>query len=91
MQDLEVCDRNQTSRPAFGGIEQNQQSLEIDMSKPPTGTVKSAKETADEKGKGKDTGLVSSSKNVTSTETVKNNPAADGSSKRAPGGKTKGL
>jgi hypothetical protein len=61
------------------------------MSKPPTGTVKSAKETADKKGKGKDAGKVSSSKNVTSAETVKNNPASDGSSKRAPGGKTKGL
>ncbi len=61
------------------------------MSQPPTGTVKSAKETAEKKGKEKDTGTVSNSKNVTSAETVKNNPASDGSSKRAPGGKTRGL
>ena len=61
------------------------------MMKSPSGTVKAAKETAAEKGKGKDEGKVSNSKNVTSTQTVKNNPAADGSSKRAPGGKTKGL
>ena len=72
-------------------LSKNNRVKEIDMSKHPTGTVKSAKETAENKGKGKDAGKVSSSKNVTSPETVKNNPASDGSSKRAPGGKTKGL
>ena len=61
------------------------------MPKSPTGTVKSAKKTAHKKGKDKDIGMVSRSKRVTSVDTVKNNPAASGSSKRAPGGKTDGL
>lgn len=56
-----------------------------------SGTVKAAKKAAAAKGKDKDYGETSRSKNVTSPDTVKNNPASSGSSKRAPGGKTKGV
>ena len=56
-----------------------------------SGTVAAAKAVAAEKGKGKDDGRVSKSKNVTSTDTVKNNPASAGSAKRAPGGNTRGT
>jgi hypothetical protein len=56
-----------------------------------TGTVRSAKEVAREKGNTKDYGSVSRSKDVTSPKTVKENPASKPSGKRAPGGDTEGV
>ena len=56
-----------------------------------TGTVREAKEVAREKGKTRDYGSVSRSREVTSPKTVKKNPASEPSDKRAPGGDTEGV
>lgn len=56
-----------------------------------TGTVRSAKDVAREKGNTQDYGRVSRSKEVTSPKTLKENPASRPSDKRVPGGDTEGV
>lgn len=63
----------------------------MNTTKKTSGTVKAAKKVAAEKNKGKDDGRVSKASSVVSRDIVKKNPASSGSSKRAPGGKTKGA